>query len=418
MKKTLFLITIFISLSLKAQSDDIEKAVLENNNCYSCHKENEYLPEDFNEEDIHIKAGISCADCHGGDINSDDEDEAMSAAKGFVGVPSRRGMPEFCGKCHSNIEFMKKYNPRMETDQVARYFTSVHGKQLKKGDKNVAVCTNCHTAHSIFPAKDPRSTVYAINVPSTCNKCHGKKELMSKYDLPFNVYNEYARGIHGIALLKNKDTGAPACNDCHGNHGAAPPGVSSINYVCGLCHVNNLNYFNASTMGKAFIKKDYHGCVECHGNHNIEKPTDDFVGTTDESFCINCHSDGDKGLETAKEIHNSITELKSILDTAKIKLVEVKRKGMNDEDIEFILKEVNQNLIQARTIVHTFDTSKVNEKTRVGKKAGLEAIAKAEAEIDDYFTRRNGFLAATAVISIFTIGLFLKIREMSKNKKS
>jgi hypothetical protein len=39
--------------------------------------------------------------------------------------------------------------------------------------------------------------------------------------IPHNQYEKFARSVHGIALLKKHDSGAPACNICHGNHGAA-----------------------------------------------------------------------------------------------------------------------------------------------------------------------------------------------------
>lgn len=416
MKKSFWLIIIpFLSIVVVngAQSLPPEE---NNDKCFTCHQQEEILPEDFNEDDVHLKIGLTCADCHGGDPTSDDEEIAMSPSKGFVGTPEYNETPEFCGKCHSDINFMRKYNPRMETDQVDQYYTSLHGIELRKGNEDVAQCISCHTAHSILPAKDPRSTVYALNVPKTCNQCHGNSELMSKYNLTADAYEKYAKGVHGIALLKNKDTGSPACNDCHGNHGAIPPGVTSIAYVCGECHVNNMNFFKNSDMGKAFVEKDYHGCVECHGNHEIEPSSDDFVGTSEKAYCINCHKEGDKGFEVAEIIHEEITSLAAIYDSTQVKLEEVRRKGMNDLDIEYIMKDIKQNLIQSRTAVHTFDPEKVKEKTTEGKKYGEEAIAKANAEISEYYTRRNGFAAATLLITLFIIGLYLKIKDMSKKK--
>ena len=184
-----------------------------------------------------------CNDCHGGNPKLDDAELSMSKSSGFVGIPTKKNISAFCGKCHSDFEYMKKYRPRIETDQVEQYNTSQHGLALKKGDKNVAVCTSCHTAHSILPANDPRSTTYAINIPNTCNHCHGNKDLWQKYSLDIKVYEDFSNGVHGIALLVNKDIGAPSCNDCHGNHGATPPGVSSISNVCGMCHVNNVDLF-------------------------------------------------------------------------------------------------------------------------------------------------------------------------------
>lgn len=418
MKKLFFLLSIFLlflSTVFYAQKKTVQNKKGQNE-CLNCHKDDENLPDDFKDYDVHIAAGLTCADCHGGDPTSDDEDIAMSKKNGFVGVPTRKDIPEFCGKCHSNFEFMKKYKPEVETDQVRQYYTSVHGKQLKKGDENVAVCTSCHTAHSILPPKDPRSSVYALNVPATCNNCHGDKKLMDKYDLPSDIYKKYVNSVHGIDLLKNKDvSGAPACNDCHGNHGATPPGVSSIVNVCGTCHVNNFNFFKASKMGKKWKgDDDYHGCVTCHNNHDIKKPNDSFVGIGDDAICSDCHDEGDKGYVEAKKIHQELTNLSTLYDSANVKLTKVKQLGMDDIDIGFMLKDAHQAMIKARTTVHTFSSAKVAKLTVPGVKITKSAIKKADEEISDYHTRRYGLGAATIALLILIIGLYLKLKSLNK----
>ncbi|RMF61692.1 MAG: hypothetical protein D6748_00980, partial [Calditrichaeota bacterium] len=126
--------------------------------CIICHQEDDNLPEDFNSEDVHIQEGLSCAGCHGGNPNTDDEDLAMDESAGFRGVPDKKDIPRFCGRCHSDINFMRTYQPEISTDQEEQYWQSLHGKKLAKGDQKVADCTSCHTAHSILPASDPRST--------------------------------------------------------------------------------------------------------------------------------------------------------------------------------------------------------------------------------------------------------------------
>jgi hypothetical protein len=387
----------------------------EKNMCISCHTDEEMLPEDYSEHDIHLTSGISCNDCHGGNPNSEDADLSMSKSAGFIGVPTRSQMSSFCGKCHSNIDYMKKYRPRIETDQVEQYSTSQHGLALKKGDKNVAVCISCHTAHNILPATDPRSTTYAINIPNTCNQCHGNDEIMKVYNIDSHVYDDFAKGVHGIALLKNKDTGAPSCNDCHGNHGATPPGINSISNVCGMCHVSNVNYFKQSAMFDAFTEMEFHGCEECHSNHFIKKPNDKMLGTGEESNCMICHSEGDKGYTEAEQIYSHINNLSILYDSANVKLAEVRDKGMNDIDIEFILKESHQALIQSRTLIHTFDSKQVGEKTEEGVKAAQLALSKSNNEISDYFDRRNGFGVATFLITILIIALYLKSRELNRD---
>ncbi len=415
MKKRLIYLTLIIlpafAINNFAQN---EKKLDKTDQCVACHSENDMLPADYSDYDVHRHADLSCSGCHGGDKTSSDQDVAMSPAKGFIGVPDKKDIPKFCGKCHSSINVMRTYQPRIATDQVEQYYTSMHGKRLIAGDKNVAECTSCHTAHSILPAGDPRSTVYALNVPKTCNKCHGNKELMDKYKLPSNQMEEYSKSVHGIELLEKKDTGAPACNDCHGNHGAMPPGVNSISHVCGTCHVNNMNYFSASPMAKPFEELDYHGCEQCHGNHGVKKTNDGMIGIGENSVCIDCHSEGDAGYLTAQVISSYLFKFNSEYNLAEKKLLEVRDKGMNDVEIGFLLQDANQDLIQSRTLVHTFDTTQVGAKIKDGFNITNKAIKLADAQIDEYYTRRNGFAAATAIFLIIAIGLLLKIRELKK----
>lgn len=390
----------------------------ENDQCIICHQEEEIFPEDFSEHDIHLQSGLSCAGCHGGNSASEDPDESMSPKAGFVGIPSKAEIPQFCGKCHSDINFMREYQPRIPTDQVDQYYTSIHGQKLKEGDKKVADCTGCHTGHGILSAKDPRSTVYALNVPATCKKCHGDADYMKTYGIPANQYEKYAEGVHGKALLDNQDTGAPACNDCHGNHGAMPPGISSISHVCGTCHVNNMQYYSQTRMAEEFEAEGIHGCEQCHGNHKIEPTSDEMVGVGDESVCMDCHEEGDKGYKSAKAIYEELAGLVAVNDSAMAKQEEVRRIGMDDVEIGFMLQESHQSLIQARTLVHTFDAGKVGAKTEEGVQKAREALELAKAEIKENQVRRLGFGVATLFITILVVALFFKVREIEKRQKS
>jgi hypothetical protein len=309
---------------------------------------------------------------------------------------------------------MRRYQPRIPTDQESQYFTSVHGQQLAKGDQKAAECTACHTAHAILPATDTRSAVHALNVPATCRECHGDPDYMREYGIPTNQYEEYAKGVHGQALLENQDTGSPACNDCHGNHGAVPPGVASVRQVCGQCHVNNMEYFTSSRMGRAFEEEGLHECEECHGNHSVAKTSDDMVGTHDSSVCMDCHGEGDMGYEAAAAIRSQLDSLVAAYETAHARQQRVQTIGMDDIEIEFLLQESHQSLIQARTLVHTFDPEMVGPKTREGVWKAREALSIAEAQIEDYHVRRRGFGLATLFITLLVIALFLRIRQMER----
>jgi hypothetical protein len=378
--------------------------------------EGEIMPKNFNESDIHLQAGLSCVGCHGGDSTKDDVETAMNPQKGFIGVPSREKIPQLCGKCHTKIDFMRKYQPRIATDQLSQYYSSVHGKRFGQNDKKVAECVSCHTAHSILPASDPRSTVYPLNVPKTCRKCHSNSVYMKEYKIPTDQFEVYSLSVHGEALLKKKDIGAPACNDCHGNHGATPPGIRSVSNICGSCHVNNMEFFKQTRMARAFEELNFHGCEQCHGYHSVQKASDSFVGVSESSFCLKCHVSNDKGFLAAQKISNQITTLVNVYNLAQKKVLEVQKKGMNDEEINFTLQEAKQNLIQSRTLVHTFDPDKIGIKTQEGITKTKYAIDLAEKEIDEYYTRRNGFAAATVAFLVLAVALYFRIKEKEKKQ--
>jgi len=421
MKILLFISIIFTGMLLYPGTTfiraEITDQLIAEDNCVSCHMEMEILPVDFQKYDIHLQLGLSCAGCHGGDPSSDDPEESMDPKKGFIGKPALKDIPQFCGKCHSNIDFMRTYQPRIATDQVQQYYTSIHGKKLKSGDTKVAECVSCHTAHAIPSGKDGRSTVYPLNIPSMCNKCHGDSEHMQGYKIPTDQYEKYAQSVHGLNLLENKDLGSPACNDCHGNHGATPPGIESVSHVCGGCHVNNLEYFKESPMAKPYVELEIHACEQCHGYHKVGKTSDGMIGVGEESVCTECHTSGDAGYEAAEKIYTSLSNFVSIYDSAETKLKEVQRKGMDDVDILFLLKEAHQVLVHTRTLTHSFTPNKVEEKTQEGIEKSKQAIEKAGLEISDYYFRRRGFGIATLFITVLVIALFFRIRSMDKEKK-
>ena len=99
-------------------------------------------------------------------------------------------------------------------------------------------------------------------------------QLRDGTPLPTNQLADYQKSVHYAALTKGNDLSAPTCNDCHGNHGAAPPGVGAVANVCGTCHAVFATKFATSVHSQIFDK----GCVECHSNHAVLKPSDDMLG--------------------------------------------------------------------------------------------------------------------------------------------
>jgi len=247
--------------------------------CLTCHGQlegTELAPVTAWPADVHAAAGLGCESCHGGDpspARADDAVQAMDPKRGFVGAPDRLHVAEFCARCHSDAGYMKQYNPKLRVDQLVEYRTSKHGRLNAAGDPVPATCTNCHGAHGIHPVTSPDSPAYASNVPATCAKCHADAKLMAPYGIPTTQYADFKDSVHGAALLEQGDTSAPACNDCHGNHGATPPGVRSVAHVCGQCHGREAALFGASFKKDLFDAAGLQGCTVCHDHHRIQHPT-------------------------------------------------------------------------------------------------------------------------------------------------
>ena len=460
--------------------------------CYTCHTTIEDKTALMFKHDVHFAKGISCAGCHGGNANQEDQEKAMDTTVGFIGVPKgdeisktcagchsnsekmhslgsslptgqwdklqssvhgklsltgkehiaqcitchsvheivsvkNPASPVYplnivktCGKCHSNAAFMRDYNPALPVDQVEKYRTSVHGTKNAKGDSKVAACGSCHGSHDIRSAKDVKSSVYPVNLPATCAHCHSNADYMKEYKIPTDQFEAYSNSVHGAALLKKHDLGAPACNDCHGNHGATPPGVESISKVCGTCHALNADLFSASPHKKAFDDLQLPECETCHGNHEIIAATDQLLGVSTDAMCSRCHSssENEKGYFVAQTMRQLIDSLESSEKHAAVLMDEAEQKGMEISEAKFKLRDVHQARLQSRTMVHSFDGKKFQEVVNKGLSVASTVGSEGRNAIDEYYFRRWGLGISTLIISIVAVSLYFTIRRIERRQKA
>jgi predicted CXXCH cytochrome family protein len=321
-----------------------------------------------------------------------------------------------CTRCHANSTFMRSYNPSLPVDQLQKYRTSVHGMRNAKGDIKTAECASCHGSHDIRSAKDVKSKVFASNLPGTCAACHSNADYMKPYKIPTDQYEKYAKSVHGVALLQKHDQGAPACNSCHGNHGAVPPGLESISKVCGSCHALNAELFSSSPHKKAYDERKLPECETCHGNHDIIAATDKLLGVAPEAVCSRCHSDRQniKGYQAAKTMRALIDTLESEEQTARKMVDDAEQKGMEIGEAKFKLRDVRQARLQARTVVHAFNEGQFQTTINQGRVISLAVVQEAKGAIDEYYFRRVGLFVATLIITLVASLLYLYVRRMEK----
>jgi predicted CXXCH cytochrome family protein len=385
--------------------------------CTRCHAQ---LAEDLGPEvaewqsSVHAAAGISCHDCHGGDPTSDDMLKAKKTEANYVGAPKKRSdVAPLCAKCHSDIEYMRRFNPSMRVDQFTEYLTSRHGKAVhQQGSDKAATCTDCHGKHGILRVSDPRAPVSPAHVAETCARCHADAKRMASTNLPTDVFDKWKDSVHGKRLAGG-DLSAPTCNDCHGNHGAMPPGVRDVVHVCGRCHATQEENFVAGTHKPYFERLEKAPCITCHDNHGIRPASDQLLGTTPPGVCGKCHKPGDRCDLATKNMTGEIDRLTSGLKETEGVLANAEQLGMDVSDARFHVTDVRERLTMARVVVHRFSEKDFGAVIADGEKILTGIRKQGDDSLAEWQYRRKG-LAFSLVIIVVVIGLLgLKVRQLN-----
>ncbi len=202
--------------------------------------------------------GLHCTDCHAG-IDR-------------FPHPKATGVVNPCVTCHRDIA--KEMNHSVHRDPLG-------------GSSYVLQCWDCHGAHHIYPANDPRSPMYPYNVSRVCLKCHQQKK--------------YLNGVHGQGVELSGLTGAATCISCHGYHDIQPanaPGSRTsrrqVSFTCGQCHAKIAEEYRKSVHGAALMadnNPDVPTCVDCHKPHQTADPRSARFRADSPQLCGKCHAD-------------------------------------------------------------------------------------------------------------------------------
>ncbi|MBI2167031.1 MAG: cytochrome c3 family protein [Candidatus Omnitrophica bacterium] len=341
-----------VSLALFSGSSFAWAEAPQGNSCVTCHLD---LWEEM-KTSVHSQQGIYCNSCHGGDPAQTTKELAKAPGTGYVGIPDKKQLVETCGACHANVEVMNFYGVR--TDQLARYKTSHHGKKLfGEGDTRVAGCSDCHGYHDVVAVSDPASPVYPLNVPKTCDHCHGNEKLMSRYHLPSDAFKLYQTSVHGKALFEKKDLSVAHCASCHGSHGAVPPGVKEIGATCGKCHVNEKKYFLESVHAQPMQQGKFSECVSCHGNHGVQHADKRLY----REACVKCHEAGSTAAKKGGEIFEVLKKSDEELRSAEKLVRRASIEGIFVEEEMGALEEAKTNVISMAPLQHSLSIEKISE---------------------------------------------------------
>jgi len=153
-----------------------------------------------------LLVAANCQTCHGS--------HHILSHKDPLSATYKTNIPNTCGKCHAGI--------------TAEYEQGIHGKAVAAGNKDAPVCSDCHTAHAIL---QPTEAEFRTASTPICGSCH--KEKFSTYRDTFHSqlgslggYVETARcwDCHGAHDM------LPASDP------RSPVNKANLVKTCGRCH--------------------------------------------------------------------------------------------------------------------------------------------------------------------------------------
>jgi len=252
--------------------------------CSSCHERHarEY------DRSIHgrqLSAGDdlapTCRDCHGEHyIVPLDSPESVAAPL---------NIPRMCTQCHVEGQPVERTRDIPQEQIPRRYTQNIHSDGLfKQGLTVTAVCTSCHTAHSVLSHTDPPSSISRLNVVRTCMKCHGMIE---------SVHQRVIRG----ELWEKEPHKIPVCVECHSPHEARKIlyDTQMVDSECLVCHSDRELLSNEGDRSLFVMEEEFaasvHGrkivaCTQCHTGITVS--TDRPCLTVEKKVdCSICHED-------------------------------------------------------------------------------------------------------------------------------
>lgn len=153
-------------------------------NCQSCHGSHHILSHKDPQSPTY-KANIpnTCGSCHA-KIN----DDYMGGSHGKAVAAGNLKAP-VCTDCHTAHEILQPTEStfRMQStpicgschsEKLSTYRDTFHSQLGSLGGYvETARCWDCHGAHQILPASDPRSPIHKANLVKTCGVCHAGANL-------------------------------------------------------------------------------------------------------------------------------------------------------------------------------------------------------------------------------------------------
>jgi len=301
--------------------------------CQTCHTDAPIYPADVRCRTCHLLLQSSVTLASGEQVSLHKDPATLAGSVHGTSMAKHGYTPLRCTSCHRDAErYAFPHQP--PTAQDVRHLTlqmdnlcqechpqiaalnrdSVHEAARVRGELVAASCTDCHGSHDIQTPNEPRE-----RISETCGNCHS------------TINAQYAKSVHGAALLGEENPDVPVCIDCHGVHNIASPETAQFRAaspnLCAGCHADAtlMAKYDISTNVFNTYVADFHGttvelfekqtpwqetnkavCYDCHGIHNILPPNDENSQVIKENLvttCRQCHPDANANFPAAWTSH-------------------------------------------------------------------------------------------------------------------
>lgn len=260
-----------------------------------------YIDEQIFSDSVHGQAGYACVQCHT-NLGDYPHPTFTAADRRDLALQLYRA----CQRCHPG--------------EYERTLDSAHDQVRQDGNREAAICTDCHGAHNArrLTERETRTLMPDARawIPQTCARCHNA------------IYEKYLTSVHGSALFEESNLDVPTCIDCHGVHDIEDPRTTQFRLasprLCAGCHTDEglMAEYDISTAVLDTYVADFHGttvtlfekqspdaetnkpvCYDCHGVHDIKRTDDPEKGLqVRENLldrCQLCHPDATTQFPTA-----------------------------------------------------------------------------------------------------------------------
>jgi len=258
-------------VSLFVNAGEFKKSMHGGNDCTDCHQS--YNPDQIPHNPK--KTNVDCRMCHD-NVKSDPDNVHKNVQ---------------CNSCHSahNVKSAKEFGKNQTETCLGCHKNK--NVQIFKGsihdNKNVK-CSDCHQGgHTV-------KKISKNDVLGVCGKCHSKDK------------EAFTNSIHQV-VLRQGNSKAPSCIDCHGSHQILRSKMDIESQGCLKCHLDEKMFPGEGKGSTKFISeyrvsihatiqkdgKQAAGCTDCHGNHMIQQgdPNKPSVSRTKIlETCSKCHS--------------------------------------------------------------------------------------------------------------------------------